>query len=319
MGKTQKIMKNEIDSIKGMNKSLDLLKNGNFTEALNNFSELLKSNYSDSTIDSGIKCCKYWIPRVSKFEFMKDDSFKGKFIIDEWNKFESFISSLKNMQEKVVSNTMFHIFNLALQAFKKDLNENRIIDFETTLLIGITYKKIGDYRSSISYFQDFLMNDSHNSNAMALLADCYALIDEEKKSKILFREAFFNDALGIDINLLESHIINTITAKIEEFKIKKMGLLGDLSKEPIEKLILTLDVSSIDKEFVDEISAKVPENKGKTKLILKVIDKKNHFHVELFARGFQINVSKNLIFFLQQKQEQLKLINFDLVLPNKIT
>jgi len=221
MGKIQKIMKNEIDSIKGMNKSLDLLKNGNFTEALNNFSELLKSNYSDSTIDSGIKCCKYWIPRVSKFEFMKDDSFKGKFIIDEWNKFESFISSLKNMQEKVVSNTMFHIFNLALQAFKKDLNENRIIDFETTLLIGITYKKIGDYRSSISYFQDFLMNDSHNSNAMALLADCYALIDEEKKSKILFREAFFNDALGIDINLLESHIINTITAKIEEFKIKK--------------------------------------------------------------------------------------------------
>jgi DNA polymerase-3 subunit alpha len=111
----------------------------------------------------------------------------------------------------------------------------------------------------------------------------------------------------------------TNTNPVEEFKIKKMGLLGDLSKEPIEKLILTLDVSSIDKEFVDEISAKVPENKGKTKLILKVIDKKNHFHVELFARGFQINVSKNLIFFLQQKQEQLKLINFDLVLPNKIT
>ena len=155
-------MKSEVDSIKVMNKSLDLLKNGNFTEALDNFNELLKNHYSDTIVDSGIKCCKYWIPRISKFEFMKDDCQKGKTIIGEWKKFEIFISSLKSMQEKVVSNAMFHIFNLALQSFKKDLLENRLIDLETTYLIAVSYKKIGDYRNSIVYFQEILKNDPHN-------------------------------------------------------------------------------------------------------------------------------------------------------------
>ncbi len=204
-----------------MNKSLDLLKNGNFTEALNNFNELLKKHYSDSVVDSGIKCCKYWIPRLSKFEFMKDDFLKGKTIIDEWRRFEVFISSLKGMQDKVVSNAMYHIFNLALRAFKKDLLENKLVDLETTNLIALSYKKIGDYKNAIIYFQEILKNDTFNSNAMAMLADCYALIDEERKSKLLFREAFFIDVMNIDVGLLESYIINTIVAKIDEYKIKK--------------------------------------------------------------------------------------------------
>lgn len=217
----QKYIKNEVDNIKFMNKSLDLLKNGNFLEALNNFNELLKNHYSDAIVDSGIKCCKYWIPRISKFEFMKDNSLKGKTIIEEWKRFENFIGSLKNIEEKVVSNIMYYIYNLALQSFKKDLHENKIIDIETTYFIAVSYKRIGDYDNSIVYFQDILKNDSHNSNAMALLADCYALVDEDRKSKLLFREAFYIDPLNIDFNLLESDIISTIKTKTEEFKIPK--------------------------------------------------------------------------------------------------
>ncbi len=213
-------MKNETDSIKLMNKSLDFLRVGNFNEALANFDTLLKNNYSDYTVESGIKCCKYWIPRVSKFNQMKDDSLKGRYIIEEWKKFESFISSFKNIKKKAVSNTMFFIYSLALNSFRKDMSENKIIDFETLLITGVAYKKIGDYDNSIKCFQELLKNDSQNSNAMALLADCYALIDEDKKSKLLFREAFFIDVFAIDLSLLESDIINTIVTKIQDSKVR---------------------------------------------------------------------------------------------------
>jgi hypothetical protein len=57
-----------------------------------------------------------------------------------------------------------------------------------------------------------------------MLADCYALIDEQKKAKVLFREAFFMDPFSIDINLLESEIIQSLINIIEERKINKNEL-----------------------------------------------------------------------------------------------
>jgi hypothetical protein len=38
-----------------------------------------------------------------------------------------------------------------------------------------------------------LIYEPDNSNLMSQIADCYALLDDEKKAKLLFREAFFID------------------------------------------------------------------------------------------------------------------------------
>lgn len=213
---------NEI--IKSTNRSLDLLKNGKFEEALNSFNLILKLNYSNSIAESGIKYCKYWMPRINKIIQINDNYEKGKILFKEWKKFEIFANSMKNVQKKAITNIMFFILNAALDAFKKDLRENRISDFETIFIIALSCKKIGDYKNSIKYFEESLILQNDNSNIIAQLADCYALIDQEKKAKLLFREAFFLDPSSIELDMLDSNIITYIVTKILEFNISKKEL-----------------------------------------------------------------------------------------------
>jgi tetratricopeptide (TPR) repeat protein len=220
---TQKKSKISCDSdiIKTVNISLDLLKKGNLEESLDLFEEILKSNFSNSIAETGIKCCKYWIPRISRFNLLKKDSEKGRLYFEEWKKFETFIYSIKNIQKKVISNLMFYIFSKALDSFKDDLNANKVYDFNTFFMIALLYKKIGDYGNALKYFDEIINFEKGNSNVIALLADCYALIDELKKAKVLFREAFYIDPVSIDMNLLESGMIKSLISIIEERKIDK--------------------------------------------------------------------------------------------------
>ncbi len=207
--------------IKSTNRSLDLLRYGKFEEALNSFNLILKLNYSSSIAESGIKYCKYWMPRINKIIQINDNYEKGKTLFKEWKKFETFANSIKNVQKKAITNIMFFILNTALDAFKKDLRENRISDFETIFIIALSYKKIGDFKNSIKYFEESLNLQNDNSNIIAQLADCYALIDQEKKAKLLFREAFFLDPSSIELDLLDSNIITYIITKILESNISK--------------------------------------------------------------------------------------------------
>jgi hypothetical protein len=96
---TQKKSKNSCDSdiVKTVNVSLDLVKKGHLDEAQVMFDEILSGNFSNTIAETGIKCCRYWIPRMQKFDLLKDDPEKGKLLFDEWKKFENFISSIKNI------------------------------------------------------------------------------------------------------------------------------------------------------------------------------------------------------------------------------
>jgi len=222
--KTNKIS-NDSEIIKSVNRSLELLKIGNLQDALFSFEEILKFHYSDLIAESGIKCCKFWIPRIHRFSSVEDGLQKGKLLIEEWNKFEVFIQSIKNIQQKVVNQLMCFIYNEALVSFKKDLINNKIVDIETLFIVAKAYKKMGDYQNSISYFEKIIECDRNNSQVLAELADCYALIDEIKKAKILFREAFFIDPSSIDIKSLESELIQKIIQKTIDNRISK----GDLN------------------------------------------------------------------------------------------
>ena len=109
-------LKNDIKNddnelIKSINRSLDLLRYGKFNEALDSFYVILKSNYSNSTAESGIKCSKYWIPRIHKINQINENYEKGKALFNEWKKFENFTKSIKNIQKKVKTNILFFIFN----------------------------------------------------------------------------------------------------------------------------------------------------------------------------------------------------------------
>ena len=271
-------IENENNIIKSTSRSLDLLRYGKFDEALNSFYLILKSNYSNYIAESGIKCCKYWLSRINKINQIDENYEKGKTLFKEWKKFENFTKSIKNIHKKVITNTMFFIFNTALDAFKKDLRKNRLLDFETSFIIALSYKKIGDFKNAIKYFEESFSIQNDNSNIIAQLADCYALIDQEKKAKLLFREAFFLEPSSIELDLLDSNIITYIITKMIESNISKKELnywlpiygrilnIFNIYREliPTEILKLNREISYIEKNFKNQIEK---DNCLKTKLL----------------------------------------------------
>jgi tetratricopeptide (TPR) repeat protein len=204
--------------------ALDLLREGDFKGAQESFTLLLQQNHANSIAESGIKCCKYWIPRIQKIETTPGGFQKGTLLIDEWKKFESFQKSVKSISAKVVSSIMFFIFNHALETLIQDMNRTTMVDSQTLSLIAFSYKKIGDFKNAVQYFSEALQSESHNSYIMAQLADCFALIDDERKAKILFREAFHIDPSSIELELLDSNIINSIIIKMREHGVKQKDL-----------------------------------------------------------------------------------------------
>ncbi len=205
--------------------ALELLKNGMFLDAQDIFSEIMRLDYSNPTAETGLKTCKYWIPRLSRLtDTNSSGAVAGRQLFDEWKKFEIFTKTIKNINNKVVSSIMHYVFNTALQYLKKDIQDNSIIDIEILFLIGLTYKRIGDFDNAINYFEKTVKIDKDNANAIAQMADCYAMIDEEKKAKILFKEAFFLDPSSIELDKIDCNLMQTLLEKISEYKVPRSEL-----------------------------------------------------------------------------------------------
>lgn len=261
------IIQKESEIIKSNNKALDLLKTGNFDEACEIFLQVLKENYSNTIAESGVKCSKYWISRINKINQKEKFFDKGQLLFEEWKKFEKFISSIKNIQKKVSGSIMFYIFSTALDFFKKDLKKNKILDIQTSFMIALSYKKIGDFNNAIKYFEEVLSVENFNSNTLAQLADCYALIDQDKKAKLIFREAFFIDPSSIDLLLLDSNIITYLISKILEMNIAQkeiaywIPILGrilgvfNVFREllPVEISKIRREIFYLEKNFINDI------------------------------------------------------------------
>jgi len=293
--------------IKLINRSLELLKNGNLIEAQNAFTDLLKIHFNNDIAESGLKCCKYWLIRFDKIESFKDDVEKGRFLFIEWKKFEIFIETKNKFNKKVLSSIMFFVHKKALDYLKKNLN-SRIIDAELIYLTGIANKKIGDYKNAIINFKKALSIDINNANILAQLADSYALIDEENKAKLLFREAFFIEPDIIDIELLDSNIIHTIISKLYEMNIPQQEIkywipvygrvfeVFNIYREliPVEYGRLKQEIFSLEKDIETEFCYK---NSKKARLI--------NYYLWLYDYFLIKGNSKNEILYIENNIKKL--------------
>lgn len=204
--------------------ALELLKEGKFEDANIIFSDVLRYDYSNQIAETGVKCCKYWNSRINMMKSRETSYYMGKYLYDEWKKFQVFLRNQKNIQMKVINCVMYFIFGTALQYLEKEIQDNKIIDLSTLFLIGLFHKKLGDFDHAIYYFERIINNDRFNAPAFAQLADCYALIDEERKAKVLFREGFFICPSAIELDTLDSNLISNLIVRISEYKIPREEL-----------------------------------------------------------------------------------------------
>jgi DNA polymerase-3 subunit alpha len=88
-----------------------------------------------------------------------------------------------------------------------------------------------------------------------------------------------------------------------EFKIKTIMMLSQVREEMVENLQLTIPLNTINQSLIDEIKEHALAKKGKVNLKFKIIDTEENIGIELFSRTERIDVTNELIEFLNKKTE----------------
>ncbi|MEA3317623.1 MAG: DNA polymerase III subunit alpha, partial [Bacteroidota bacterium] len=94
-----------------------------------------------------------------------------------------------------------------------------------------------------------------------------------------------------------------------EFKVKKIIMLSDVREEMIKSISLKINITSINNELIKEIKNLAENNKGNSKLKIKVIDKEDKVSLDLFSRTYRVNITKELINYIEKNSHIFYSIN----------
>ena len=82
--------------------------------------------------------------------------------------------------------------------------------------------------------------------------------------------------------------------------------MANTKDEFIKSLTLILPVEKVNKEFRKELVKALKSNKGKKQLNLNMIDYTNQLAVEFFSRKYKIDVTPELLDFIEHKNIDYK-------------
>lgn len=84
-----------------------------------------------------------------------------------------------------------------------------------------------------------------------------------------------------------------------ELKVKSIRLLANTREDFIKSITLTVPVSTITKHFRKELMANFKENKGSTRVVVKVIDYQNKISVEFISTKYSVALTDNLLRYFE--------------------
>ncbi len=92
-----------------------------------------------------------------------------------------------------------------------------------------------------------------------------------------------------------------------EFKIQSICLLGNVREEMVKGLCLRMPLSDINEKIVEDILQQADSAKGKAHLSFKVYDEELKADIEMFSRNHLVDVSDELIKFLENSNIEYSL------------
>lgn len=208
---------------KHLNFAKQFLSQGKIEDSWDAFHDALVMNFESEEAKSGMKIAGYWKERQVKLQSIEDNFEKGEFLLREFRSFlKNYIpvnSITINHGVKSIENWIFSTAYISFKKYGEVTNNEKNPDI--LLKQGFCQKIMGDYDLAQELLEEAVSLTKNNSSILAQLADVYSLINEEKHSKLFFREAFFIAPQDIDLDSLESVIIKKIT---EELKYKDYSL-----------------------------------------------------------------------------------------------
>ena len=105
---------------------------------------------------------------------------------------------------------------MALEQLNKDASSSKKIEPKLLYMVALAYKKIADYRNSMTAFEQLLSFDIDNADVLAQLADVYVLTGRIPAGKVLFREAFKDNPDEVRLENIESDLFRQLINTVRE-------------------------------------------------------------------------------------------------------
>lgn len=234
-----------------------LIEEGKISEAKRILADALEYNFDSEELNSAHWCCSYWddfIKKLSRFESYE----QGESLVNRWKTFKIDIDRQKKYFQRTIYAFQKGVFSLAFKAYGSIFENKNALDLsslqkaEINRKIGLCYKKLGKYEDALASLADANTAVPSSAAILAEMADCFALCGEDKKAKVLFREAFFIDAQKIEIEFLESELICGLIEKVKE-----KGYAGTALKEWIPVFGVLYGVFNMKRELKSHEAAKL--------------------------------------------------------------
>lgn len=268
-----------IQSDKVLEKAYTLLEEGNPHQAKQILADAVGYNFGNSEINFAVWCCSYWgdfIENLPKMEVYE----RGEGLIARWKSFRTDCEHQKDFFQRTLYAMQKGVFTLALSSYSVPEGErNSVQKADILRKKGLCCKKLGKYEEALHFLTEANQISPSSPAVLSEMADCFALCGEERKAKVLFREAFFIDAQHVELSFLDSELICCLIRQVKE-----KGYSGNAIQEwipvygvlygvfNIKRELRTLEVGRLKQEiYAKENELKDPANDAKI-LVPKIIN-----------------------------------------------
>lgn len=176
----------------------------------------LEIDFDDQELLYAMKCTAWWTDALKRAESFKSPFEEGEFLVGRCKTFRNFTTRLGPERTRCILAFKQFAFGSAIKKYESMQADIEQSDPELILRLGRAYKGRGDYETAIKYLETAATARRDDATVLAELGDAYALINETRRAKALFREAFFINPQRIDVDLLESGLITRLTDKALE-------------------------------------------------------------------------------------------------------
>jgi tetratricopeptide (TPR) repeat protein len=200
-----------------LEKAYDSLKASNAADAMAFLEEALKIDFEHLEVVYALKCVNWWQERLKNLDTIQNSYDKGGFVLSQWKAFYSFQDRIAPDYEPCLYAVRRFVFSTALASFQDILGDgSNEHDPDLLLQVGRCYKGVGNYDQALKYLEQAVRFSREDGSALSELADANALIGETRAAKVLFREAFFMDAEGVDLRSMESELIVLLMNRVKD-------------------------------------------------------------------------------------------------------
>ncbi len=196
-----------------------LLEAGEFLEAQAYLGRMLTEDLNDPHVSDGLKIAAFWLSRLEELEGIAEEVERADYLYAQWFRFAAFVRRQESFSfERGAEGVKKWVFGTVLNSYNRQKAQFSSSDSSFFLRTGRCCKFLGRYDDALGQMEEALRFNRNSAEIMAEFADCYGLLNEIDYSKVLFREAFYLDPQGIDLEMIQSGYMVRLIEKVRERK-----------------------------------------------------------------------------------------------------